>query len=137
MARTSTTWEKGTQSKLNHTPEAHRKRAETFAVKKMIKGEVNDYIRKTLLNPVDKHKDPVYQELLDKGAKESIKDINSPIGMYLFKEIMREGVLDMLDAETMRTARIFADISPAAVWRLCISSSESSFPANRPKSCMV
>jgi len=100
MARTSTTWEKGTQSKLNHTPEAHKKRAETFAVKKMIKGEVNDYIRKTLLNPVDKHKDPVYQELLDKGAKESIKDINSPIGMYLFKEIMREGVLDMLDAET-------------------------------------
>ena len=93
-------YEKGRPDTGNHTPEAHQKRAETFAVKKMIKGEVNDYIRKTLLNPVDKHKDPFYQELLEKGAREGIKDINSPIGMYFFKEIMKEGVLDALDAET-------------------------------------
>ena len=97
--RTSTTWTPGTKTNC-HSPEANKKRAQTIAVKKMLKGEVNDYIRKTLLNPVDKHKVPVYQELLDKGAKEGLKDINSPIGMYLFKEIMREGVLDALDAET-------------------------------------
>ena len=100
MGNEHTRFSSTNQPKNAHSPQQIQKRAETFAVKKMLKGEVNDYIRKTLLNPVDKHKDPVYQELLDKGAKEGIKDINSPIGMYLFREIMREGVLDMLDAET-------------------------------------
>ena len=36
--------------------------------------------------------------------------------------------LDTLEAETMRTARILADICPAAVLSASISSSESSFP---------
>lgn len=88
------------QPKNKHSPEADRKRADTFAVKKLIKGEVNEYIRKTLLSPVGKNENPFYRELLDRVTKEGLKDPNSPIGMYLFKEIMREGVLDILDAET-------------------------------------
>ena len=100
MGNEATRFSSTYQPKNAHSPQQKQRRAETFAVKKMIKGEVNDYIRKTLLNPVDKHKDPFYQELLEKGAREGIKDINSPIGMYFFKEIMKEGVLDALDAET-------------------------------------
>ena len=97
--RNATTWTPGTKTNC-HSPEANKKRADTIAVKKLIKGEVNEYIRKTLLSPVGKNENPFYRELLDRVTKEGLKDPNSPIGMYLFKEIMREGVLDMLDAET-------------------------------------
>lgn len=97
--RNATTWAPGTKTNC-HSPEANKKRADTIAVKKLIKGEVNEYIRKTLLSPVGKNENPFYRELLDRVTKEGLKDPNSPIGMYLFKEIMREGVLDMLDAET-------------------------------------
>ena len=97
--RNATTWTPGTKTNC-HSPEANKKRTETIAVKKLIKGEVNEYIRKTLLSPVGKNENPFYRELLDRVTKEGLKDPNSPIGMYLFKEIMREGVLDMLDAET-------------------------------------
>ena len=97
--RNATTWAPGTKTNC-HSPEANKKRTETIAVKKLIKGEVNEYIRKTLLSPVGKNENPFYRELLDRVTKEGLKDPNSPIGMYLFKEIMREGVLDMLDAET-------------------------------------
>ena len=97
--RTSTTWTPGTKTNC-HSPEANKKRAETIAVKKLIKGEVNEYIRKTLLSPVGKTETPFYQELLNKVTKEGLKDPNSPVGMYFFREIMREGVLDALDAET-------------------------------------
>lgn len=100
MARSSTTFEKGKVHLNNNSPEARAKRNETLHLNKLIKGEVNEYIRKTLLNPVNKHKNPFYQELLDKIAEEGLKDPNSPVGMYFVKEIMQDGVLNALDAET-------------------------------------
>ena len=45
--------------------------------------------------------------------------------------------IDTLDAETIRTARILADIFPASVPRRENSSSSSSFPGYRPKSSTV
>lgn len=100
MARSSTTFEKGKVHLNNNSPEARAKRNETLHLNKLIKGEVNEYIRKTLLNPVKKHKNPFYQELLDKIAEEGLNDPNSPVGMYFVKEIMQDGVLNALDAET-------------------------------------
>ena len=100
MARSSTTFEKGKVHLNNNSPEARAKRNETLHLNKLIKGEVNEYIRKTLLNPVNKHKNPFYQELLDKIAEEGLKDPNSPVGMHFVKEIMQDGVLNALDAET-------------------------------------
>ena len=100
MARSSTTFEKGKVHLNNNSPEARAKRNETLHLNKLIKGEVNEYIRKTLLNPVNKHKNPFYQELLDKIAEEGLNDPNSPVGMHFVKEIMQDGVLNALDAET-------------------------------------
>ena len=79
--RTSTTWEKGTKTNC-HSPEAQQKRADTFKVQKLIKGDVLDYIRNLLLSPTtDRKKDPFYQEFLNKLVKEGLKEPNSPVGM--------------------------------------------------------
>ena len=101
MARSSTTFTPGKSgAKDSHTPEAEKKRNETRHINKLIKGDINDYIRKLLLSPADRHKDPFYQEYLKKATNEGLKDPNSPIGMYIFKELMQDGVINALDAET-------------------------------------
>ena len=100
MARSRTTFNSDTAKTNNHTPEAEKKRAETKHVNKLIKGDINAYIRQLLLSPADRHKDPFYQEYLKKATNEGLKDPNSPIGMYIFKELMQDGVINALDAET-------------------------------------
>ena len=100
MARSSTTFEKGREDTGNHTPEAEKKRADTFKVNKLIKGDINSYIRNLLLSPKDRHKDPFYQEYLQKATTEALKEPNSPIGLQIFRELMQEGVINALDAET-------------------------------------
>ena len=47
MARSSTTFEKGKVHLNNNSPEARAKRNETLHLNKLIKGEVNEYIRKS------------------------------------------------------------------------------------------
>lgn len=100
MARSSTTFEKGRKDTGNHSPDAEQKRADTFKVNKLIKGDINSYIRNLLLSPKDRHKDPFYQEYLQKATTEALKEPNSPIGLQIFRELMQEGVINALDAET-------------------------------------
>ena len=98
--RTRTSYAKGRPDTGNNSPEACKKRAETKHVNKLIKGDINAYIRQLLLSPRDRHEDPFYQEYLQKATAEGLKDPNSPIGQQIFKELMREGIIDALDAET-------------------------------------
>lgn len=101
MARSSTTFEKGRKDPGNNSPEARAKRNETLHVNKLIKGDISDYIRKLLLSPKSKKdSDPFYQAFLKKGAEEALKDPNSPIGLHIYKELMQDGVINALDAET-------------------------------------
>lgn len=98
--RTKTSYAKGRPDTGNNSPKACKKRAETKHVNKLIKGDINAYIRQLLLSPRDRHEDPFYQEYLQKATAEGLKDPNSPIGQQIFKELMREGIIDALDAET-------------------------------------
>ena len=101
MARSSTTFEKGRKDPGNNSPEARAQRNETLHVNKLIKGDISDYIRKLLLSPKSKKdSDPFYQAFLKKGAEEALKDPNSPIGLHIYKELMQDGVINALDAET-------------------------------------
>ena len=100
MARSRTTFEKGRPDPGNNSPEALAKRAETKHINKLIKGDINAYIRQLLLSPKDRHKDPFYQEYLQKATTEALHDPNSPIGVQIFRELIPEGVISALDEET-------------------------------------
>ena len=100
--KTKTSYVKGRPDTGNNSPEACQKRAETKHVNKLIKGDINSYIRQLLLSPKDRHKDPFYQEYLQKATTEALNDPNSPIGQQIFRELMQEGVINALDAETER-----------------------------------
>lgn len=103
MARSSTTFKTGNNTdavRKSHSPESEQKRALTKQYNKLIKGDIFDEIRRTLIEPATGKKKPFYQEFIKKITQEGLKDPNSPIGRMLAEQIFQDDIISALDAQT-------------------------------------
>lgn len=70
------------------------------AVAKAIKADLYDELRQALTRPIGNTKKSWTQEFINKMLKEAKSKPNSPIGQLVAKQIMADGIIEKLDAET-------------------------------------
>lgn len=67
---------------------------------KAIKGQLYDELRESLTKPVGKGKQSWTQSYLQEMLKEAKANPNSPVGQLIARQLMTDGIIEKLDAET-------------------------------------
>lgn len=91
------------------------------STQKQIKGEIYQSLREALTAPVGKSKKSWTNVFTEECLKQAKADPSGPLGQYLLKQVMQDGILDKLDADTEKLLARDQDFARYRVLKTCFA----------------
>lgn len=88
---------------------------------KQIKGEIYQSLREALTAPVGKTKKSWTNIFTEECLKQAKANPSGPLGQYLLKQVMQDGILDKLDADTEKLLARDQDFARYRILKTCFA----------------